>query len=426
MHKRTVGILILLAVVGFYTFGTGFTFFYRFFYSLLLLLGVGLVWAWLNLRGLDVMLRRNARRGQVGGYLEGLVQVVNRTGLPKSWIEVVEVTDLPVESAGRGVAFIKDQSRTWKIETYLTRRGVFHTGQVEVVSQDPFGLFRLKRHFLQPQGYIVVPATQPLPDLDPRLAGLPSESRTTRHWDNITTDVASVREYAPGDSYRRIHWPYTARMNALMVKEFDMGISAEAWVVVDMQRGVHFGEPPDNTEETCVTIAASLVSRLVEMSLPVGLAMDGNNNYVFRPDSSPEHLGRLMEALAEVKAVGSTAIERFLYDLRPNLSRFNTLTLITPSGRTDWIPALSTLRRQGVGVSVVLVDPESFGSASNIETSMDALFRNDINTYSVSRGQVLNEALQVPLGIEMSEQSLGARDGSDPEAEEAMAGEAAA
>jgi len=187
-------------------------------------------------------------------------------------------------------------------------------------------------------------------------------------------------------------------MNALMVKEFDMGKSAEAWVVVDMQQGVHFGEPPDNTEEMAVTAAASLISRLVELSLPVGLAMDGDNDYVVRPDSSPEHLGRLMEALAEVKAVGTTPIERFLYDLRPNLSRFNTVTLITPSGRTDWIPALTALRRQGVSVSVVLIDPKSFGSASDTMFSLESLFQNDISTYSLSRGQELNEALHHPLG----------------------------
>jgi len=407
LNRRTFGILILLAVVGFYTFGTGFTFFFRFFYALLLLLGVGLVWAWLNLQGLNITLRRTSIRGQVGGFLEGWVQVENRTRFPKSWLEVVEVTDLPVESAGRGVALVREQSRAWKIETHLTRRGVFNTGQVEVVSQDPFGLFRLRSRFLQPQGYVVVPATHPLPDLDPRLAALPSDNRTTRHWENITTDVASVRDYQAGDSFRRIHWPYTARMNSLMVKEFDIGISAEAWVVVDMQQGVHLGDAADNTEETSVTVAASLVNRLVDMSLPVGLAMDGNNNYIFRPDSSPEHLGRLMEALAEVKAVGTTSIERFLYDLRPTLNRFNTLTLITPSGLTNWVPALTALKRQGISVSVVLIDSKSFGGATDIEYSVEVLFQNDISTYMVSHGQELNQALHIPLGMEMGIAALG-------------------
>jgi len=54
LTRRTIGILILLAVVAFYAFGTGFPFFYRLLYAILLVLLIGLVWAWLNLRRLEV------------------------------------------------------------------------------------------------------------------------------------------------------------------------------------------------------------------------------------------------------------------------------------------------------------------------------------------------------------------------------------
>ena len=393
-----MGVGILLGVVGFYAFGTGFSFFFNFFYALLLLLALAWGWAWTNLQGLDVGLRRTGIRGQVGGYLEAWIDIVNRSWLPKSWLEVVEVTDLPVESAGRGVALVRAQRRNWKIETYLTGRGVFHTGQVKMISQDPFGLFTLSRSFLQSQDYLVVPATEPLPDLYPKLAGLPADSRSTRHWDQVTTDVSSVREYTYGDSYRRIHWPYTARMNSLMVKEFDMGISAENWVVLDMQGGVHYGEPPDNTEELAVTVAASLINRMFELSLPVGLAANGDLNYLFRPDSSPESLGRLMEALAAVRAEGATSVERFIYELRPNLSRYNTLTLITSSFDTSWVLALSALRRQGVNVAAILIDAGSFGDTlANQDVPLTALLRNEITSFGVARGQDLNLALSTPL-----------------------------
>ena len=400
MNKRTAGILILLAVVAFYTFGTGFTFFYRFFYALLLLLSLGLVWSWINLRGIDVRLTRTATRGQVGGYLEGRGFITNRTRIPKSWLEVVEYSDLPDYSTGRGVAMVKEQARTWRVQTYLSRRGVYPTGQVDVISQDPFGLFRMKRRFLEPDTYIVLPAIEPLPNLDPRLASLPSDSRTTRHWDQITTDVSSVRAYADGDSYRRIHWPSTARMNTLMVKEFDIGISAEAWVLLDMNHTPHVGEAPDNTEELAVTIAASLINRLVERPMAVGLAANGNQDIIHRPDSSPAHQGRLMEALAQVRAEGNTSLERFLYDLRPQLSRFNTLTIITPSTRPDWVPALNSLRRQGVNLSVVLVDAESFGHFTGVQVQLQTCVNYDIPTYVVRRGQALNEALSSPSNME--------------------------
>ena len=62
--------------------------------------------AWAGLRGIDLELIRTATRGQVGGYMEGRIRLRNRLRLPKSWLEVVEFTDLPDPSPGRGVAVV--------------------------------------------------------------------------------------------------------------------------------------------------------------------------------------------------------------------------------------------------------------------------------------------------------------------------------
>lgn len=398
LSKRKIGITILLLVVTFYTFATGFDFFFRFLYVLLLVLGIGLGWAWLNLRGLEVRLTRLSTRGQVGGYLDGQIQIFNRNRLPKSWLEVTEVSDLPGYSGGRGVGLVRDQSRTWRVATYLSRRGIYKTGQLEVTSQDPFGLFRLSRRFLEPQEYVVFPAALPLPNLDPRIANLPSDSRVTRRSDHITPDSSAVREYSPGDSFRSIHWRYTARMNTLMVKEFDIGMSAEAWVLLDMYRSSHVGEDAeDNTEEMAVTIAASIINRLLELSMPAGLAANAEQTYVFRPDSSPSQLGRLMEPLATMRATGNVTLARFLYDLRPHLTRFNSLTVITPSRHSEWIQPLQRLRRQGVNLSVVYIDPESYGGSADVQSPIELLFQNEITTYLVKKGEPLDQALGAPL-----------------------------
>ena len=326
--------------------------------------------------------------------------MINRTRLPKSWLEVVEVTDLPDPSQGRGTALGIRQRRSWQTETYLSRRGRYRTGQIEVTSQDPFGLFRLNRRFLLPQDYTVLPATEPLPELDSTFVNLPNDGRTMRHWDNITTDVASVRQYSHGDSFRRIHWPYTARMNSLMVKEFDIGLAAETWIVLDLESRVQVGIDLDrvnNTEERAVTIAASLISRLVDLSVPVGLAASGYSGCIFRPDSSPEHHGRLMETLAVVRAAGTTTLGRFIYDLRPSLNRFSTLIVITPSPYTEWVTSLEYLRRGGVKISVVLIDPQGYGDAPSADPVIESLLGHQIPSYVVKRGQPLNEALRSSL-----------------------------
>ena len=392
--------LALMAVVAFYALGTGFDFFFRFLYALLLLTGIGFSWAWLNLRGIELSVTRDANRGRVGGYLKGRVSIINRTMLPKSWLEVVEATGPSANTSGRGLALVRDQTRIWRIETYLAKRGVYRSGQVRLVSQDPFGLFRLRREFLDPNPYIVLPAVEPLPDLDARFAGLPSDTRTTRHWEQITTDVASVRTYVEGDSMRRIHWPYTARMNELMVKEFDMGLSAESWVLLDMHQESHFGVDLDdvnNTEELSVTVAASIIDRLMDQSMPVGFAANGDRDHIYRPDSSPEQRGRLMEALSEVRAHGQRPLQEFIYQIRSHLNQFNALTVVTSSVDTQWAEALNDLRRQGVEVAAVLVDRSSFGSGQNMDRPLEALSANLIPVYVVRRGDLLNSVLRVPV-----------------------------
>ena len=400
MNKRFIGMVVLLLVVGFYALGTGFDFFFRFLYVLLLVSGIGFVWAWLNLRGIDLRVTRDANRGQVGGYLAGQVSIVNHTRMPKSWLEVAEATGPSADSSGRGLALVREQVRSWRISTYLAKRGMYHSGIVKLVSQDPFGLFRLRRDFIDPHPYIVFPAVEALPDLDARFAGLPSDSRATKHWEQITTDVSSIRSYVEGDSMRRIHWPYTARMNELMVKEFDMGLSAEAWVLLDMHHLSHYGIEQDdvnNTEELAVTVAASIVGRLMDQSMPVGLAVNGDREHIFRPDSSPEQRGRLMEALSEVRAYGQITLQEFIYGVRSHLNQFNALTLVTASVEPQWVASLTHLRRQGVEVSVVLVDRSSFGSPTNMSVPLEALSANLIPVYMVRQGDNLNDALLAPV-----------------------------
>jgi uncharacterized protein (DUF58 family) len=400
MNRRFIGMVVLLLVVGFYALGTGFDFFFRFLYVLLLVTGIGFVWAWLNLRGIDLTVTRDANRGQVGGYLAGQVSIVNHTRMPKSWLEVAEATGPSADSSGRGLALVREQVRSWRISTYLAKRGVYRSGIVRLVSQDPFGLFRLRRDFVDPHPYIVFPAVEALPDLNARFAGLPSDSRATKHWAQITTDVSSIRPYAEGDSLRRIHWPHTARMNELMVKEFDMGLSAEAWVLLDMHHLSHYGielDDVNNTEELAVTVAASIINRLMDQSMPVGLAANGDQEHIFRPDSSPEQRGRLMETLSEVRAFGQVTLQEFIYSVRSHLNQFNALTVVTASVETQWVASLTHLRRQGVEVSVVLVDRSSFGSPTDMSVPLEALSANLIPVYMVRQGDNLNDALLAPV-----------------------------
>ena len=413
-NKRTIGLLVLFLVVLFYAIGTGFPFFHRLLYVVLFLIVIGAGWAWLSLRGLEIRVSRTSDRGQVGGFLEGRLTVSNRNWMPKSWLEVSEIGGASLQPGGRGLSLDRRQVRSWRIETHLARRGLFEGGQVRVVSQDPFGLFRMGRHFYDPHTYIVYPATEPLPNLDSRFAGLPADSRLTRYFDQVTTDVASLRAWRPGDAYRRIHWPYTARMNSPMVKEFDSGLAAQFWLLLDLHRpshhyppasqdGASVQKPEDNSEEMAVTLAASLAQRLMELGLPVGLAVNGDPGGLLRPDNGTDHLNRMMETLAGAQASNGADLPAFLYSMRPHLSHFHSVTVITANTSPDWIFALLDLKRLNVTVATALVDPESFGSSRSVRSVVDAAAAELVPVYVAYRGGRLDDVLARPVNRETLE-----------------------
>ena len=439
VNRRTFVLLALLVVPLFYAVGTGFDFLYTLLYAVLILFVVGAVWAWVNLRGLEIRVTRSGDRGQVGSFLEGRVTVTNRTMIPKSWLEVAELAGSSPEPGGRGLSLDRRQTRGWRIDTYLSKRGLFEGGHVRVVSQDPFGLFRMARDFSDPHTYIVYPAIEPLPNLDSRFAGLPADSRLSRHFDQVTTDVSSLRPWRPGDAYRRIHWPYTARMNSPMVKEFDVGLAAQFWLLLDLQRLSHFypvadsrrgrnGDQPavlrqaqneriegrggagraheyraENTEELSVTVAASLAQRLMDLSLPVGMAVNAENGRLLRPDNGPDHLSRMMETLASAQAANMPRLPEFLYSMRTHLNHFHSVTVITSDTDPSWLPALLDLKRLNVTISIVMVDPSSFGSRFDTANVMNAAASELIPVYVVGRDAPLDDVLARPVNRESIE-----------------------
>ena len=104
-----------------------------------------------------------------------------------------------------------------------------------------------------------------------------------------------------------------------------------------------------------------------------------------------------METLSEVRAFGHRPLQEFIYAVRSHMNQYNALTLVTSSVETEWVASLNALRRQGVEVSVVLVDRSSFGSPTNMSVPLEALSANLIPVYMVRQGDSLNEALQVPV-----------------------------
>jgi uncharacterized protein (DUF58 family) len=156
-NRTLTAVVLLLAASIVIALSTGFWLTWRLVYLILIGVPIAYVWSRLNMAGLDVIPDRHADRLQEGGQFEERITVRNRSWFPKIWLEVDDHSEMPGHSARRVITVPAKATRTWRVRSTITRRGLYSVGPVEITTGDPFGLFRHTRAFGSAQNVLVFP-----------------------------------------------------------------------------------------------------------------------------------------------------------------------------------------------------------------------------------------------------------------------------
>lgn len=355
------------------------------------LLGASYYWA-REMRQ-KVSLRREMPTGWlfVGDTLEEIFHLTNRSWLPVLWAEVVDHSDVPGYCASVVQAADGHGSRRWKARGTCTRRGAFRLGPWEVRLGDPFGLFEVTLRYPEEAPLMVYPPVVRLPSLTLPPGQAAGRSGLARPGVEATTDAASVRDYLPGDSLRRVHWRSVARLGRWVVKEFDVEPSGDLWIVLDLDSSVQAGEGEESTLEYGVVLAASLLALTLADRRAAGLVAFGEEADFLMPSLVPEQLAQALRILAQARP-GPTPLQEVLRKMQPNIRRGTAVALITPSVSSEWLAEVARLRQREVAATAILLDTASFRD-SQAETPpkgllglRQALAMLGVPSFVISRG----------------------------------------
>ena len=145
------------------------------------------------------------------------------------------------------------------LEIPALRRGIVTVGPATTVRSDPIGLLRREHAFEDVHELYVHPRTTSIPSTS---AGLirDLEGNPTRRLVDADMSFHAIREYAPGDSRRQVHWKSTAKTGQLMVRQYEESRRSRMAVVLSVAEA----EYADADEfELSVSCAASLGLRAV-------------------------------------------------------------------------------------------------------------------------------------------------------------------
>ena len=339
--------------------------------ALLIIIGgtwlAAFVWTFSLGRKLSIMREMRYGWAQVGDLLQERYTLYNDSLLPALWVEIQDRSTIPDYQSGRVMSINGREIMSWQTEGICTRRGLFTLGPTRLRTGDPFGLCSVE--IIQPDStaLLILPPVLNLPKIEIAAGGFTGEGRLQqRKTLNETVSVETIREYAPGDPLRAVHWLTSARRNALFVRQFDQMPSADWWIFLDLQESVQAGSGSRSTLEHGIILAASLADRGIHQNRKVGLVMYGETPTWLPPRSSREQLMNMMRALA-VAHPGEYPLTDLLRQARRSIRLGASLIVITPNASTPWLAALFELSETGITPSVLLLDPASFGSSGSTE-----------------------------------------------------------
>ena len=362
---RKLQLIVAVAILVLAAFSTALPFLFYLLYLAILVIGGSYVLVRLGLTDLEAGYAVSQLHGHVGDKLRVTYTLRNASRVAKLWLEIHNPTTLPGGLPGRAITLAGNSERSWLIRIPLMRRGHFRIEPLHIRTGDPFGFFEASATVGQGVSVVVYPRLEPIPRWRLPAAALEGSQVSPVRTLQTTPLATTVRPYAPGDSMNRIHWKSTARHGEIQVKEFDLEQTADAWIVLDLQRGIQTGKGDESTVEAAVRAAASIADKALQENRSVGMTVNVGRTAFLPPDrGSRQHL-KIMQLLASVDADGSAPLVETLIATVGRLRRGMTAVIITPSLDPSWVRPLAALRTRGVACVVLTLDAAAYGRAAN-------------------------------------------------------------
>ncbi|MEA2677821.1 MAG: hypothetical protein QOJ81_1962 [Chloroflexota bacterium] len=373
-----VAVVLLVAALS-----TGAQFLFFLVYLGIIVIGGSYVVTRFGLADLEAGYVLDRLHAQAGDMLRANYTVRNASRLPKLWLEVHNPTTLPVGLPGQAISIGPRGERSWSVRVPLTRRGHFRVDPMALRTGDPLGLFESNAAVGGYSTVIVYPRVEQLPGwrMPPAFVeGSHADKVQTPH---NTPSATSIREYAPGDAYNRIHWKTSARKGELVVKEFELEQTADVWIFLDLYEPTHTGTGDESTLEYGVRVAASIAARALVENRKVALTASGNHIAPIPADRGPRQYQKVMQALAAVMADGDRPLVEVMVENVAKLRKGMTAVIITAALDPHWVRPLGGLRQRGVESSIILLDApafDTFGSTADDEDGLSEQARNEERT----------------------------------------------
>jgi len=239
----------------------------------------------------------------------------------------------------------------------IKTRGIFTKGEIRTDYSDPLRLFQRLKVVEKDIQLVVYPKVTELDYFYMPCTGYMGTKSVAKSGHEDFSSLRKVRKYAPGDSFKKIHWKLSSKRGEMFVKEYEATSSTKMTVFVDAFSGHYEHDNNRLIEDKVVEIAASITK--------YALRTNNDTSLMYHLDSLVQIESRdistfptVLKDLVTFVAKGEITFSELLNQETKRLEQGSFVVLVTTEITELLIHTLLGLRRRSFEISIIIVSEE--------------------------------------------------------------------
>lgn len=172
----------------------------------------------------------------------------------------------------------------------------------------------------------------------------------------IGEDFFSLRDYYPGDEFKRINWKASSRCGQLVTNEYEALKTTDVVIVLDARRENALGEEKLLLDYS-LDAAASIAAGVLKGGNRLGFLAYSDSFHWLHPSTTRRHLLKILEILTEIQPKGSFRLDYIKNLISAFFSRGSQLVLISPLLDPSCLEGVQSL--YALGFDILVVSPSA-------------------------------------------------------------------
>lgn len=276
-------------------------------------------------------------------------------------------------------------SREFRYRMPLYFRGRYDIGVSYIEIQDLLGFVSIRLNPFERKSILVKPRIIEQSNKDTSESRASEGELASGFHEAGNSEIKDIREYAYGDSFRKIHWKLTSKLSKIMVRDTRNELDNAVMMILNLNRSGPMDELSLIKEDCLIEETVSSLYDLLRRNVPVKLCFFKEKPYAFRAASLNEFEG-LYEVLSEVKFSGEEDFESICHYFTDTEQNSRLVYIYTVHLDGKMIDAACKIKNRGFDIELYYVDVAGIDDEDDQAKNdlADLLMKSNIRGYLIT------------------------------------------